>query len=123
MLHWALAASAAAFVLNLLLRGLLRVPGVTATLLAAGLVAIGVSLLFAWRYRRVPEPAERIRLLLFYTAIMLFLYAALFGLMLLKDEPGSMGQLLFLLHCLSYPLALGLCFTPRFIGRLVKPPR
>ena len=35
--------------------------------------------------------------------------------MMLKDEPGHMGQLLFVLHALSYPTLLALCFTPRLI--------
>ena len=43
------------------------------------------------------------------------LYLGLFGLMLLKDEPGHMGQLLFVLHALSYPTLLALCFTPKLI--------
>jgi drug/metabolite transporter (DMT)-like permease len=119
LLHWALSACAAAFALNLLLRAGIRLPGPLATLLAATLIAMGVSLLFAHRYRRPPEPSERRKLVVLYAGVMLLLYAILFGLMLLKDEPGPMGQLLFALHYLSYPLALWLCFNKPVISKLI----
>ena len=120
LLHWALSACAAAFALNLLLRAGIRLPGPLATLLAATLVAMGVSLLFAYRYQRQPESTERRKLVVLYAAIMLFLYAALFGLMLLKDEPGPMGLLLFVLHYLCYPVALWICLDARWISRMMQ---
>ncbi len=119
LVHFATGATLAAFALNLLLRGLLRLPGIPATLVAASAVAIGTSMLFARHYQRIAEPEERIKLVLLYAAIMGLLYAGLFGLMLLKDEPGPMGQLLFLLHYLCYPLALWLCLSPDWIARFV----
>ena len=101
--------------LNLLVRALFKLGGVSATLLVATLVALGVSLIFARREKRLPTLTERWRLVGLYGLILGLLYLGLFGLMLLKDEPGHMGQLLFVLHALSYPTLLALCFTPRLI--------
>ena len=101
--------------LNLLVRALFKLGGVSATLLVAPLVALGVSLIFARRENRLPTLTERWRLVGLYGLILGLLYLGLFGLMLLKDEPGHMGQLLFVLHALSYPTLLALCFTPRLI--------
>ena len=101
--------------LNLLVRALFKLGGVSATLLVATLVALGVSLVFARREKRLPTLTERWRLVGLYGLILGLLYLGLFGLMLLKDEPGHMGQLLFVLHALSYPTLLALCFTPKLI--------
>ena len=119
LLHYAAGAALAAFFLNLLLRGLFRLPGMPATLMVAGLVALGTSLVFARHCQRLAEPGERFRLVLLYAGIMGSLYALLFALMLFRDEPGPMGQLLFLLHYLSYPLALWFCFSPAWLRRFL----
>ena len=97
------------------MRALFKLGGVSATLLVATLVALGVSLVFARREKRLPTLTERWRLVGLYGLILGLLYLGLFGLMLLKDEPGHMGQLLFVLHALSYPTLLALCFTPKLI--------
>ena len=113
--YYAGGAVLAVMALNLLVRALFKLGGVSATLLVATLVALGVSLIFARREKRLPTLTERWRLVGLYGLILGLLYFGLFGLMLLKDEPGHMGQLLFVLHALSYPTLLALCFTPRLI--------
>lgn len=113
--YYAGGAVLAVVTLNLLVRALFKLGGVSATLLVATLVALGVSLIFARREKRLPTLTERWRLVGLYGLILGLLYLGLFGLMLLKDEPGHMGQLLFVLHALSYPTLLALCFTPRLI--------
>jgi len=113
--YYAGGAVVAVMALNLLVRALFKLGGVSATLLVATLVALGVSLIFARREKRLPTLTERWRLVGLYGLILGLLYLGLFGLMLLKDEPGHMGQLLFVLHALSYPTLLALCFTPRLI--------
>ena len=113
--YYAGGAVLAGVALNLLVRALFKLGGVSATLLVATLVALGVSLIFARREKRLPTLTERWRLVGLYGLILGLLYLGLFGLMLLKDEPGHMGQLLFVLHALSYPTLLALCFTPRLI--------
>ncbi|MBC9252010.1 hypothetical protein A9179_17195 [Pseudomonas alcaligenes] len=106
--RYALGAILAVILLNLLARGLLRIGGVPATLLVAVLVALGLR----WLYRRLegrrPEPGAAWVLTLLYGAGLGLLYLGLWGLMWLKDEPGHMGQLLFVLHYLSYPVSLAL---------------
>lgn len=113
--YYAGGAVLAVMALNLLVRALFKLGGVSATLLVATLVALGVSLVFARREKRLPTLTERWRLVGLYGLILGLLYLGLFGLMLLKDEPGHMGQLLFVLHALSYPTLLALCFTPKLI--------
>ncbi len=113
--YYAGGAVVAVMALNLLVRALFKLGGVSATLLVATLVALGVSLIFARREKRLPTLTERWRLVGLYGLILGLLYLGLFGLMLLKDEPGHMGQLLFVMHALSYPTLLALCFTPRLI--------
>lgn len=113
--YYAGGAVLAVMALNLLMRALFKLGGVSATLLVATLVALGVSLVFARREKRLPTLTERWRLVGLYGLILGLLYLGLFGLMLLKDEPGHMGQLLFVLHALSYPTLLALCFTPKLI--------
>ena len=113
--YYAGGAVLAVVALNLLVRALFKLGGVSATLLVATLVALGVSLIFARREKRLPTLTERWRLVGIYGLILGLLYLGLFGLMLLKDEPGHMGQLLFVLHALSYPTLLALCFTPKLI--------
>ena len=113
--YYAGGAVGAVMALNLLVRALFKLGGVSATLVVATLVALGVSLVFARREKRLPTLAERWRLIGLYGLVLGLLWLGLFGLMLLKDEPGHMGQLLFVLHALSYPTLLALCFTPRLI--------
>ncbi|MEO4049086.1 hypothetical protein AAFN46_18615 [Pseudomonas sp. CAU 1711] len=106
--HYALGAVAAAFLFNLLLRVPLKVGGLPATLAAAVLVALGLRGAFAAIERRPPEHGERWVLLGLYSLALGLLYLLIWLLMWLKDEPGTMGQLLFVLHYLCYPAALAL---------------
>lgn len=110
--HYALGAILAVLPLNLLVRGLLKIGGVPATLLVAVLIALGLRWLFGHLEGRRPLPGEAWLLSLLYGAGLGLLYLGLWGLMWLKDEPGAMGQLLFVLHCLSYPLILALVLLP-----------
>lgn len=118
MHRYALWGVGAVIVLNLLARTLLKLGGIPATLLVASSVAIGLVLVFRWRQRRLPERGERLRLLLIYGGLLGVLYLGLFALMLLKDEPGLPGQLLFFVHYLSYPLLLAVSLSPRWTGWL-----
>lgn len=109
--HYALLAVGAVILLNLLVRGLFKIGGIPATLL----VAIAVALALRWLLQRQAEPparGARIALVLLYGGILGLLYLGLWGLMWLKDEPGHMGQLIFVLHYLSYPLILALALLP-----------
>ena len=108
LLHYVLGALAAVILLNLGVRGLLRVGGFTATLLVALLTAGGLRLLFQWRQQRAPNGAEIIRLSMGYALGLGALYLGLYLLMWLQDAPGHMGQLLFLLHYLIYPACMGI---------------
>lgn len=102
--HYALGAIAANILLNLLARLLLKVGGVFATLLVAGLVAAGLALLFRWRCGRRPYPVERQVLVGLYALGLGLLYLALLALMFYREEPGLPGLLLFAAHYLAYPL-------------------
>lgn len=106
--HYALGAVAAAFLLNLLLRVPMKVGGLPATLAAAALAALALRGAFAAIERRPPEHGERWALLGLYSLALGLLYLLIWLLMWLKDEPGHMGQLLFVLHYLCYPAALAL---------------
>ena len=106
--QYVLGAVAAAFLFNLLLRTGLRIGGLPATLLAAALVALALRGSFAWIEGRAPLLAERWVLVALYTVALGLLYLLIWGLMWLKDEPGAMGQALFVLHYLCYPTALAL---------------
>ena len=106
--HYAIGAAAAVFALNLMVRVLLRLGGYPATLLVAVLVALGLRWLFRHIEARAPSTAEAWGLNLLYAGVLGLLYLGLWGLMWLKDEPGHMGQLIFVLHYLSYPAALAL---------------
>lgn len=111
--YYALGGAAAVFVLNLLVRVLLKLGGYPATLVVAVLVALGLRGLFQHLERHQPSRTEAWGLNLLYTGVLGLLYLGLWGLMWLKDEPGHMGQLIFLLHYLTYPLALALCLHLR----------
>lgn len=100
----ALSGVAAVIVLNLLMRSLVHLGGVITTLLIASAVGFGMARWFAWRQQRPPSSSERLRLLGVYGGILALLYLGLLGLMVLKDEPGPMGLLLFGLHYFCYPL-------------------
>lgn len=104
--QYALGATAAVFALNLLVRGLLKIGGLPATLLVAIVVALCLRWLFIRIEGHLPRHGEAWGLNLLYGAILGLLYLGLWGLMWLKDEPGRMGQLIFVLHYLSYPVAL-----------------
>lgn len=111
--YYALGGAAAVFVLNLLVRALLKLGGYPATLLVAVLVALSLRWLFRRLEGHLPGHAETWGLNLLYAGVLGLLYLGLWGLMWLKDEPGHMGQLIFLLHYLTYPLALALCLHLR----------
>lgn len=111
--RYALGAAAAVFALNLLVRGLLKLGGYPATLLVAVVVALGLRWLFLRLEGHLPRHAEAWGLNLLYAGVLGLLYLGLWGLMWLKDEPGRMGQLIFVLHYLSYPAALALALHAR----------
>ncbi|HSC84701.1 MAG TPA: hypothetical protein VLC30_13890 [Pseudomonas sp.] len=106
--RYALGAILAVFLLNLLVRSLFRLGGIAATLLVAILVALGLRWLFTRLEGQRPDPTQAWILSLLYGAGLGLLYLGLWGLMWLKDEPGHMGQLIFVLHYLSYPVSLAL---------------
>ena len=114
--HYALAAILACSLVNLLVRTVLKVGGVFATLLVAALVAFGLALVFRWRTGRRPYPVERRVLVGIYALGLGLLYAALLALMYLKEEPGLPGQLLFAAHYLAYPLLAWIALTPERNG-------
>lgn len=110
--HYALGAIGACILVNLLVRSFLKVGGVFATLLVAGLVALGLALVFRWRTGRRPYPVERRVLVGFYALGLGLLYMGLLALMYFKEEPGLAGQLLFAAHYLAYPLLAWFALAP-----------
>ncbi|TXH92361.1 MAG: hypothetical protein E6Q72_09525 [Pseudomonas sp.] len=113
-LHWyVFGAIAAAFLFNLLLRVPLKIGGLPATLIAATLTALALRASFSHLEQRPPDLGERWSLTALYALALGLIYLAIFGLMWLKDEPGHAGQLLFMLHYLCYPVALGLALHLR----------
>lgn len=106
--YYVLGAVAAVFVCNLLLRVPLKIGGLPATLIAASLVAFGLHWCFTRQEGHPPAAGQRWALVALYGLALGLLYLLIWGLMWLKDEPGHMGQLLFVLHYLSYPLILAL---------------
>lgn len=113
----ALSGVAAVVLLNLLLRTLVHLSGVLITLLVASIVAFGMTRWFAWQHQRPPTHAERLRLLGVYAGVLALLYLGLLGLMMLKDQPGPMGLLLFGLHYFCYPLLAAVAFVGRTTAR------
>lgn len=105
---YVLGATAAAFLLNVLLRVPLKIGGMPATLLAALLSAWILRAAFAWFEKRRPQAQERWALVALHALFLGLLYLLLWGLMWLQDEPGTMGQLIFVLHYLCYPATLAL---------------
>lgn len=79
--RYVLGAIAACFVVNLLIRSVLRIGGPLATLLAATLVAFGLAWVFRWRSGRRPYPLERRTLVALYALGLGLLYAGLLALM------------------------------------------
>ncbi|CAD5107792.1 hypothetical protein [Zestomonas carbonaria] len=114
--YYAVAGIAATVLLNLLLRGFVRVGGIFATLVVAALVAAGMALWFRWQQRRAPSPGERWRLTGLYAAGLGVLYLVLLLMMFLQDTPSPMGMALFFIHYLLYPLSLWLALSPRVLG-------
>ncbi|MCQ4347755.1 hypothetical protein NGA35_10100 [Pseudomonas stutzeri] len=110
--RYALGAVAACFLVNLLVRTLLKAGGVLATLLAATAVAFALAWTFRWQTGRRPYPVERRVLVGLYALGLGLLYAGLLALMYLKDEPGLPGQLLFAAHYLAYPLLAWIALAP-----------
>lgn len=110
--RYALAAIAASFLINLLVRVPLKIGGVFATLLTAALVAYGLAWVFRWRNGRRPYPVERRVLVGLYALGLGALYAGLLAMMYLKEEPGIPGQLLFAAHYLAYPLLAWIALAP-----------
>jgi drug/metabolite transporter (DMT)-like permease len=102
--HLAIGGVVAVCVLNLVVRTFLKLASVPSTLLVAALVAGGMALWFHWQHNRRPHPSERRRLVALYGGILALLYLGLLGLMWLKDEPGTVGLLIFGLHYFCYPL-------------------
>ena len=118
--HLALGGVVAVVLLNLLLRSLVRLGGLLSTLLVAATVAGAMALYFAWRHRRAPSPGERRRLVWLYGGVLGLLYLGLLALMVLKDQPGPMGLLIFALHYLCYPLFAQLLFSERVFSRFAQ---
>lgn len=114
--YYALGAIAACFLVNLLVRTLLKVGGVVATVLVAAVVAFGLAWVFRWRTGRRPYPVERRVLVGLYALGLGLLYAGLLALMYLKEEPGLPGQLLFAVHYLAYPLLAWIALAPERNG-------
>lgn len=121
MLRYALGGVAAVVLLNLLLRSLVKLGGLPATLLIAVTVAAAMALCFAAKARRAPQPQERRRLLWLYGGLLALLYLALLGMMSLQDSPGPMGVLIFALHYLCYPASAALLFSKRTFSWLAPP--
>lgn len=115
--HLAFGGIAAVVLLNLLLRTLVHLGGVLSTLLVASIVAFGMARWFAWQHQRPPTRGERLRLLGVYGGGLGLLYLGLLGLMMLKDQPGPMGLLLFGLHYFCYPLLAAVAFAGRTTAR------
>ena len=115
----ALSGVAAVIVLNLLLRSPVHLGGVIPTLLTASAVGFGMARWFAWQQQRPPSSSERLRLLGVYGGVLALLYLGLLGLMVLKDEPGPMGLLLFGAHYFCYPLLAWLALAGRNARRKI----
>ncbi|MDP1159930.1 hypothetical protein, partial [Klebsiella variicola] len=72
--YYALAGIAAAILLNVLLRGVVRFGGLPARRLIAALVAGGLAWWFARAQRRWPTWGERLRLVALYGGVLGVLY-------------------------------------------------
>lgn len=111
--YYAFGAVAAVAVLNLVVRALVKLGGLPATLLVAVAVGLIVRGVFQWRNQRLPDRRERWVMVAIYATVLGLLYLGLLAMMYLKDEPGSAGHILFWLHYLCYPVLLAVCLIPR----------
>ncbi|MFS2123746.1 hypothetical protein [Pseudomonas sp. Pseusp97] len=121
--YLALAGILAAFVLNVVARGLLRVGGVPATLLVAAVIAVAMAFWFARRYKRVAETGERWRLTALYGAGLAVLYAILVGMAAWKNTPSPAALLIYALNYLCYPLCVWWFFRPGVLARFLPADR
>ena len=115
----ALSGVAAVIVLNLLLRSLVHLGGVITTFRIASAVCFGMPRSFPCQQPRRSRSSERLRLLGVYGGVLALLYLGLLGLMVLKDEPGPMGLLLFGAHYFCYPLLAWLALAGRNARRKI----
>lgn len=120
MIHYAVGGVIAAFGFNIIARLLLKLGGFPATLVAAFLTGLLLVIAFRWMQRRPMNWKERLRLILLYSGILGGLYIGLFAMMMLKEEPGIGGQVLFVAHYLIYPIALIICISPHWGGLFRK---
>lgn len=117
-LRYAVGGVALATVLNLLLRSLVKVGGLFATLLIAAATAALIALAFRLIQRRAPSPGERWRIVLAYGGLLGLLYLGLLVMMTLQDTPSPMGVLLFVVHYLCYPVLAALLLSERFFANV-----
>jgi len=94
----------ASILLNLLLRTFIKIGGLFATLLIAGLVAAGMALVFIWQNHRAPWPEERRGIVLRYGLGLGLLYLGLLAMMEHEYAHGPVALMLFGLHYACYPL-------------------
>ena len=118
--YYALAGIAAAILLNVLLRGVVRFGGLPASLLIAALVAGGLAWWFARAQRRWPTWGERLRLVALYGGVLGVLYLLLVGLASLKGDPSPAALLIVVLHYLCYPALLLVFFSGRVYGFFLR---
>lgn len=117
-LRYAVGGVALATVLNLLLRSLVKVGGLFATLLIAAATAALIALAFRLIQRRAPTPGERWRIVLAYGGLLGLLYLGLLVMMTLQDTPSPMGVLLFVVHYLCYPVLAALLLSERIFANV-----
>ncbi|MGG2721806.1 hypothetical protein ACQYZH_07795 [Pseudomonas aeruginosa] len=118
--YYALAGIAAAILLNVLLRGVVRFGGLPASLLIAALVAGGLAWWFARAQRRWPTWGERLRLVALYGGVLGVLCLLLVGLASLKGDPSPAALLIVVLHYLCYPALLLVFFSGRVYGFFLR---
>lgn len=119
--YLALAGILAAFFLNVVARGLLRVSGVPATLLVAALIAAAMALWFARSQKRLAETGERWRLTALYGGALAVLYLILVGMAAWKNTPSPAALLIYFLSYLCYPLCIWWFFRPAVLRRFLPP--
>ncbi len=115
--RYALGGILASILLNFLLRTFVKVGGLFATLLIAGLVAAGLALAFARLTGRAPLPGERRGIVLRYGLGLGVLYLGLLAMMEMQYAHGPAGLLLFALHYACYPALAWVALGPRWFGR------
>lgn len=117
--YYALVGLLVAFVLNLLLRTLLRYGLVPVNLLVALAIGAALAFIFARRVGRLPSVGERWRLLGLYSGGLALFYLALVALAAWRNPLSHAAMLLFLLNYLFYPLAACWFFRPRVQERFL----